>query len=316
MSFIKERIIPICGSVIGLKKLIDSTKEIMVNIFGHTISDEYLPHISPLYKPKNTKEFEQDLDFLLKRFQPISVTDVLNHVNQNKILKKPSFHLSFDDGLREIHDVVMPILIRKGVPATVFINSNFVNNQDLFFRYKAALVADKNPEIKKEVLNINYPERRLLDEIAKKNNIDFTDFLSKQQPYLTVEQLKILQENGFTIGAHSQDHPNYNLIPKHEQIKQTISSCDYVQKFFSEQKRYFAFPFSADGVGISFFESILTNIDLTFGVSGLNSAHNGKHINRIDMENYGKNAKDYIYRAYLTNLINHYGKMIKRSNYR
>jgi hypothetical protein len=51
--------------------------------------------------------------------------------------------------------MAMPILRRKGVPATVFVNSDFVDNQDLFFRFKAALIIDKNKSIKFEILKIN-----------------------------------------------------------------------------------------------------------------------------------------------------------------
>jgi len=302
-TFSKQHILPFFASIAGLNRLIDSTKENLVNVFYHTVSDEYLPHISPLYKPKNTKEFEQDLDFLLKYFQPITADDMLLHAKNEKRIEKPSFHLSFDDGLREIYSVAMPILQRKGIPATIFVNSDFVDNRDLMFRYKAALIADKNPKIKAEVLKIKYPERKILDNLAQKMEIDFKGFLQNQQPYLTVEQLKTLQKNGFIISAHSQNHPNYHLISEEEQIKQTLNSCAFVQKEFLEKNRFFAFPFSAEGVRNSFFEEIKNDVDLTFGTSGINTTHNGKHIDRIDMENYGKSAKKCIGRAYMTKFL-------------
>jgi len=302
-AFSKQHILPFLSSLIGLKRLINSTKQHVINVFYHTVSDEYLPHISPLYKFKNTKEFEQDIDFLLKHFQPISVDDVLLHIQNKQRIEKPAFHLSFDDGLREIYDVVMPILHRKGVPATIFVNSDFVDNKDLFFRYKAALIADKKKSMKSEILKIKYPERQLLDNLAPTLNINFRDFLQQQQPYLTTEQLKILQKNGFTIGAHSEDHPNYNLISEKEQIEQTINSCAFVRQNFAMERSFFAFPFSADGVDERFFEAIHNNVDITFDISGINTAHNGKLISRINMETYGKNAQQCIYRAYMTKFL-------------
>ncbi|MCL2650008.1 MAG: polysaccharide deacetylase family protein [Candidatus Azobacteroides sp.] len=301
--FLKQHILAPLTSLIGLKQLINSTKEQVVNVFYHTVSDEYLPHISPLYRFKNAKEFEQDLNFLLKHFQPITIDDVLFHSQNKKRIEKPAFHLSFDDGLREIYDVVMPILRQKGVPATVFINSNFVDNRDLFFRYKAALIADKNKSIKSDVLKIKYPGRKYLDDLAQTLNIDFCDFLQKQQPYLSTEQLQTLQKNGFTIGAHSESHPNYNLISEKEQIEQTVNSCAFVKQNFAIKKSFFAFPFGAEGISNSFFEKIYNDVDLTFGISGINTTHNGKHIDRIDMETYGKNAQECIYRAYMTNFL-------------
>ena len=302
-TFSKRHILPALSSLIGLNKLIALTKEPVINVFYHSVSDAYLPHISPLYKFKNTKEFEWDIDFLLKHFQPVDVNDILLYSRKEKHFEKPVFHLSFDDGLREIYDVVMPILLRKSVPATVFVNSDFVDNRDLFFRYKAALIADKNKLIKSDVLKIKYPERYFLDDLAQKMDIDFCDFLQKQQPYLTSEQLKILQKNGFTIGAHSESHPNYNLISEEEQIKQTLNSCAFVRENFAMERAFFAFPFSTEGVCENFFNRIYNDVDLTFGISGIGNSYNGKHIDRIDMETYGKNAKLCIHRAYLTKLL-------------
>ena len=44
-------------------------------------------------------------------------------------LDRRCLHLTFDDGFRELHDVVAPILLRKGIPATFFVNSAFIDNK-------------------------------------------------------------------------------------------------------------------------------------------------------------------------------------------
>jgi peptidoglycan/xylan/chitin deacetylase (PgdA/CDA1 family) len=231
------------------------------------------------------------LDFLLKYF--------------------PDFHLTFDDGLSEVYHTVLPILIEKGIPATVFVNSQFVDNRDLFYRYKAALLVDKlnqtpnetNKELADKILKINYLEKDFLDETARILEVDFEEFLRKQQPYLTVEQLKTMQRNGFTIGAHSIDHPNYALLTEEEQVRQTLQSCEYVKKTFDEEKAYFAFPFGNHGVKDTFFEKIYPAVDFTFGIAALGTSHNGRHIERIDMESYGKNAALCVGRAYITRFL-------------
>ena len=271
----------------------------LLPIFYHTVSDDYLPHICPLYKPKTVKEFEADLDFLLRHFQPVGMEELRLHATGEKRVSRPAFHLSFDDGLREVYTVILPILERKGIPATVFVNSAFVDNRDLFFRYKAALIANSVPE----VLKINYLERKKLDEIAMDLGIDFDSFLQEQRPYLTTEELKILQQKGFTIGSHSVDHPLYSLLSEEEQVRQTLDSCAFVQNVFSEKRNYFAFPFTEAGVGNQFFEKIFPAVDLTFGISGLHTAQKGRHLGRIDMESYGKNARQCVYKAYIKGFL-------------
>ncbi len=327
MDIIKQFIFPFVAKSLNTTHLCRLNKQNVIHVFYHTASGEYLPHIHPLYNPKNTKEFIQDIDFLLKHFQPVGIQDVYLDAMQQQKIQKPSFHLSFDDGLREVHDIILPILHDKGVPCTVFVNSHFVNNHDLFFRYKTALIINElnqkqNSETALQtihdilgqpyktstqtilkLLQINYLNRHLLDEIASVLDIDFQHFLKIQRPYLNVEELKTLQQKGFSIGAHSIDHPDFTLLPESEQIKQVEKSCDYVQKTFGESQRYFAFPFSDQGITDSFFQSIYNHTDLTFGITGINTQYNGRHISRIDMEKYGKNAKECVNKAYLKTLI-------------
>ena len=302
-EFLKKNILTHCGRIIGIKNLIHFANAPVINVFYHVVSDNYLPYIAPLYKYRNSKAFEYDIDFLLKYFQPVSANDVLLHATGEKIITKPSVHLSFDDGMREVYEVALPILKRKGAPATVFVNTAFVDNKDLFYRYKAALIADKNPSLKNDVLKIKYPEKEKLDGIAQNLGIDFKQFLKEQKPYLTTEEIRILQENGFTIGAHSIDHPNYSLISEEEQIRQTLESCRFVKENFGEEKLFFAFPFEDTGVKKSFFEAIDKEIDLTFSISGISSSQNGKNLGRVAMEGETKNGKDIIHRALMARLI-------------
>ncbi len=327
MGFLKNSILSTVSQFFSVSNLIHISGENVIFPFYHAISDEYLPHISPLYKPNNIRSFKEDLDFVLKHFQPINMDDFYLHMQGEKIITKPSFHLSFDDGLREIHDIVSPILYEKGIPATVFINSAFVDNKDLFYRYKAALVINKlnhafvSKQVRKEIekllheinikesslqsgiLKINYLQQGQIDKIASFMDIDFSDFLQQKRPYLSITELKDLQTKGFSIGGHSIDHPEYVLLDEERQISQTLTSCQYVKEQFTEKRCYFSFPFSSIGIKDSFFSKIQNTIDLTFGVSGINTSHQKRHIERIWMERNPKKAENRIKNAYLVHVI-------------
>ncbi len=326
MNFIKQKIIPFIASGININTLVSTSKQYTIYPFYHTVTDDYLPHISPLYKPKTIKEFQNDIDFLLKHFSPISAEDVYLSAKGEIKITKPSFHLSFDDGLREVYDIIFPILYQKGIPATVFVNSDFVDNKNLFYRYKAALIIDKinqgisinevreiskllmpfdksKKNITSKILKINYLNCHILDEIASFLGIDFQSYLQNKKPYLSSIELKELHSKGFAIGGHSIDHPLYSLISEDKQIKQTLDSCSFAQKSFNEEYAYFAFPFSDAGIKDSFFSKIFDSVSLTFGISGINAKQNGCHIGRIDMENYARNAEECVKKAYLINIV-------------
>jgi hypothetical protein len=131
---------------------------------------------------------------------------------------------------------------------------------------------------------VPYLQQEQLNETAALLEVDFQEYLKKNQPYLTTDELKEMKKKGFTIGSHSIDHPYYAEIETSEQIRQTVESCKYVKETFQESSTYFSFPFSEEGISDSFFEAVNTQTDLTFGISGMKSQNQGKHIGRIDME--------------------------------
>ena len=97
--------------------------------YYHMISGRELLHIKNLYPYKNEKEFTADLDFLLRHFRPVTLWDVIASTRGGGPLPSRSFLLTFDDGFREMADVVAPILLRKGVPAVFFVGQCFHRQQ-------------------------------------------------------------------------------------------------------------------------------------------------------------------------------------------
>jgi peptidoglycan/xylan/chitin deacetylase (PgdA/CDA1 family) len=255
--------------------------------FYHLVSDAPPPHVRHLYPVRTVRQFREDLSFLLQHFQPVGLEDLWRHVFEGKTFGRPVSHLSFDDGLRECHDVAMPILLEKGIPATFFLNSDFVDNAALMFRYKASLLRDSGAQLPDDPLKIRYTERHLLDDWAKAAGVDFSRFLLDYQPYMTVSQVKNLQKNGFTIGAHSLDHPQYDQLPKPEQLHQTVACFEALQEHFDLPRLAFAFPFTDDGVGISFFQNLAEKMGapvLSFGGAGLKRDVAPAHLQRFAME--------------------------------
>jgi peptidoglycan/xylan/chitin deacetylase (PgdA/CDA1 family) len=301
--------------------------------FYHSVSNSSLPHISPLYRHKSVSEFEADLDFILKHFKPVSLEEVHAFSKKEKQFSTPSFHLTFDDGLREVYSEVFPILQKKGIPATVFVNPDFVGNKALFFRYKAALLIHKleNSRVDKLPvfpfdLSINTKQRWIdwilaacyhhseqLDQLAILLNIDFAKFLAETKPYLDLVELKTLSQNGIEIGAHSMNHPLYRLISVEEQIKQTTESVAWVKEHFEPKIMAFSFPFTDHGVKNEFFEKLNLSSnkpDLIFGTAGLNLEKRTNHLHRVAMETELGSGSNILNTALLKNIA----KKIARKN--
>lgn len=272
----------------------------------HCVSDEDLPHTKHVIRYKNTRQFEGDLDFLSKHFQFVNWSEFKDFIRGNFKPKKKIALLTFDDGFRDFYETVVPILERKGIYACNFINPAFIDNQDLMFRCKASLIVDTvekkktlNPEIypllsleeleretvKQQVLQIQYNEREVLDQLAEKLELDFEVYLKENQPYLSTEQLKILMQKGFGISSHSWDHPLYHKLSLNDQLETTNRTLSYLKEnnFLYES---FAFPFTDFGVSNDFFEELFKNEDLfcSFGCAGVKLDSVARNFQRIPME--------------------------------
>ncbi len=280
--------------------------------YHHLVSDQDVLHVKHLYPYKNIRQFKKDLDLLLKYYRPVGVDEINKSVSDRKPLPQNAFLLSFDDGFKEVHDIIAPILLAKGLPAIFFINPAFIDNKVLFYRCKISLIIEKliqkkdDPSIVKScetvfgpirlknfeeligsVKKINNSNKHLLDELGEKIEISFVDYLEKQLPFLSLPQLKSLDKSGFSIGAHSIDHPYYDIISRDEQKVQTIESCNYIQNNLPAGPVLFSFPHSDVNLPQTFFDEIKNekpHIDLFFGIQNQKSELNNRVLHRFNAE--------------------------------
>jgi peptidoglycan/xylan/chitin deacetylase (PgdA/CDA1 family) len=307
-----------------LKKL---TGQPFIFPFYHAVSDRNIIHIKHLYSIRNTKEFQRDLDFLLKEYDPVDPKELITNYKTGVVPKKPGFLLTFDDGLSEFYSIIAPILKKKGIPAICFLNSGFIDNKALFFRYKVSILKEKliksalSPAVKKELAgclsehkipyddrydflySVNYLNRQSLDEMAAILEVDFQDYLDKNKPYLRTDEIEELISQGFLFGAHSIDHPKYSDLPFEQQVFQTEQSIYEITRNFLLDYKLFSFPFTDFGLSKSLFDILFAGdrriADLSFGCAGLKKDECLYNIQRIPLEVENFSAREIIYGEYL-----------------
>lgn len=295
-----KRITHIVANLFSLDQLIDKSNHHIILPFYHSVTDDKPVHIRNLYQPRSIESFKADLDFLLEHYQSISLEELIQLNVSEENIAKNYFHLTFDDGLSEFYDIVAPILKERGVHATVFLNSNFIDNKKLFYRFKASILYDKLKV--KSILSIPYNNRKYLDELALTNKIDFDEYLKEKTPYLSSEQINELIKQGFTFGAHSKNHPLYSDLELEEQLSQTKESIKAISSQFKLAYKVFSFPFTDYGVSKKFFDAIYNETDLTFGCAGLKLDSAKDHLQRLAMET-SKSGKEIIKEEYLYYLM-------------
>lgn len=289
--------------------------------FYHTVARQQAPHFAHVYRARSPEEFEGDLDLLLKEFEAVSLGDYMSQTGNNK--GKRSMVLSFDDGLKECHTHIAPLLRKKGVPAVFFLNNHFIDNRELFYRYKVSLLIQKVREdsnameqirdflkikasqLDKTLKMISFDQGALINTLAEMTGLNFSEYLNHSPVYLNYPEVKDLLQWGFEIGGHSFEHVDFTLLDTSQMVEQIKESIENLQKRFDIGTRYFSFPFSSDGVPLPVIESLLDEgiAEVLMGTAGLKHTGRKGFIQRIPMEAFGKGAEDALKTEYLYYLL-------------
>lgn len=312
-----RKLFRIASRFIPEEPLIKSIKGSVVAPFYHLVSDTPPQHAKHLYRILSVSEFEKDLDFLLKHFTPIDAKTLIGKLERKASAEKPALFLSFDDGFREVMEVIAPILRRKGVPATFFVNPAYINNVDLMYRCKISLMADRIENgkyskstfaelafllncsmdvdsIKQKLFQLRHNQKEVVATFARIINLDFNEYLQSAKPYLTLSELQELSRLGFTIGGHGYNHLYFNEITFDEQLVEVERCMQWINSFFPNQPRLFAFPFTDFGVSDDLINEMVEYCDISFGTSGIQPVKLNRHLQRIPMEDRSASGRDII----------------------
>lgn len=329
-----RQIVSLISPVVPLAPVIRLTGQKIIFPLYHAVSEEQPAHLEYLYRVRNRREFEKDLETLCRYYEPLS-PEILRAPGKMKKLRKPGFLLSFDDGLREITGMVEPILTRKGINAIFFLNNAFIDNRAMFFRYKASVLCgiisrapsmtlpeleiarllglghfDKK-EVMKAILHTGYLHKSRLDALADLTGFDITAYLAEKKPYMTDSEIRSLMGKGFHIGAHTYDHPLLTDLNEEQMKFEIMASIEDLVQRFNPPMRFFAFPFTDQGVSSRVIDSAFENeFQALFGCAGLKKEKQTLHFQRIPFEK----STDSVYRQLQTEYLFYFLKILPGLN--
>lgn len=76
------------------------------------------------------KTLVRQLDWIARRYEICSLDEV--HERANTRRGKPAAAITFDDGYADVYHNAFPLLLKKGLPFSIFVTTDLVGGQDLF----------------------------------------------------------------------------------------------------------------------------------------------------------------------------------------
>lgn len=152
-------------------------------------------------------KFEWQMKYLRKNgYETVSLEDVMDHFEKGKHLPDKPIVITFDDGYKDNHQFAYPIMKKYGYTGTIFVVSKAIGNTNFF-------------DVEKKL----QPENKIMDW----------------------HEIRELAEAGFTIGAHTVDHPHLAEVPPEVARHQIEESKRALEHGLKKPVEFFAYPYGS-----------------------------------------------------------------------
>jgi len=84
--------------------------------------------------------FDKQMAYLKKKYNLMTLSQLVEHLVNNRPIPKKSVIITFDDGWRDNFQYAYPVLKKYNIPATVFITTDFIESGKIFWFLKAAIL--------------------------------------------------------------------------------------------------------------------------------------------------------------------------------
>jgi len=215
--------------------------------------------------------FDAQMRFLKNQFQAISFAELLDRWKKNNWDTTTRYCVvTLDDGWRDNYQYAYPLLNKYGVPATIFLATDFIGTRRWFWPEKMSYLLEMyyNPVLslkKKESLSslLNHYMRNLklvtparvfnntrpgekidnfietckllpqeqINELIEKMRIVLDLDFPHERVLLNWEEVAQMSQNGISFGSHSSSHQILTKLPLQEAIAEIVESkCTLLKK--------------------------------------------------------------------------------------
>jgi peptidoglycan/xylan/chitin deacetylase (PgdA/CDA1 family) len=217
---------------------------------------------------------ERHLDCIGREFRFVSLEEIGQRLSEDRPFTEPVAAVTFDDGYREVYEYAAPVLVRKGIPAAVFVVTDLIGKPYWYAHDKLYHL------VTKAFSRWSDPAREftgLLDVLdlpvdgAHSAGVarDPVDAVSVLLPALSLTDLRRLMDGleasvgngfcnvprtlswpmlvtlrraGFTIGSHSKSHASLPVEPASSVAEQLEGSKLELERQLGEPIEHFAYP--------------------------------------------------------------------------
>lgn len=242
-----------------------TAERLVAVLFHHVTDDSRWRRDDPLTRGLgvdiSVSAFEHRIRWLIERYKPISLDDVLRTPASNS--RSSRLLVCFDDGYASVYELAAPILKKFGVPWCFFINGRSVGNKTLPVDNMVAYIANVHGTKRLSKLagmpvqsarrfigdylcGLEPAKRRtIIEELAFDLGIDTNEIARNAQLFVTEQQIRMLAQNNVEIGNHTFDHAHCRTLNAEGAVVQVDENARIIEQISGKPVRAFAYPYGS-----------------------------------------------------------------------
>jgi peptidoglycan/xylan/chitin deacetylase (PgdA/CDA1 family) len=222
--------------------------------------------------------FERLMKHVARHYNPVPVGRIIDWLEGGDVPLERAVGITFDDGFRNVLTEAAPVLKKHGIPATLFVTTDFVFKQEMLWpdRLISAIAlthetsleinikglkctfhfdtrANKllaNAVLNKAAKELPQAERlALLDEVEAGLKIDRAARFSAWEGFRPIDpdEMRLFPHAGITVGAHTCSHPIMARLTAQEQARELSESKRLIESITGVACDEFAYPNGGPG---------------------------------------------------------------------
>jgi len=205
---------------------------------------------------------EQHLDWIGQRYKLVSLDDLGERLECSDGSNEGLAAITFDDGYQDFYDHALPVLQKKGVPAALFVVTDYAGSGQVPLHDRLYLLLKRRqskalPVLPRGVPNIRgrapYDALRALIEALPVDTVDAVaaalgaeDDIPEEMlhPFrcLTWEGIGRVHRAGITIGSHTRSHALMTNETRVRRMDEAQGSRSVLERRLNTRIRHFAYP--------------------------------------------------------------------------
>ena len=241
------------------------TKSQVGILLYHSVSPS---HANWNLKPLNPPSFERQMEYLRQNYEILPLDRLVQYIRQGTPLPEKAVVITFDDGYKDNYLYAYPILVKHGIPATIFITTGHIGSSKLFWFDEVKYLVQLTPLNQLDLDELgSYPLRteadrfrnsliisrklRKLPEESKRGligklintcQVDIPDNLGEAL-FLSWDEVREMSEDGISFGAHTVTHPVLTNLPLERARWEIVQSKKDIEEELGKEVTAFAYPF-------------------------------------------------------------------------